>query len=68
MNPLGGLDFFGGGGGYSFDLGATSGAQGGSNTAGGFSVGAFNLGGSSSTAYVVAGLAAVVLLAVVFKK
>ena len=41
------MDFFGGAGGYSFDLGATSGAQGSQNSQGGLTVGEF-MGGSTS--------------------
>jgi len=63
------MDFFGGGGGYNFDLGASSGAQGGANTAGGFSVGAFNLGSDNNNAMLLigAGILAVGLV-LVFKK
>lgn len=63
------MDFFGGAGGYSFDLGASSGASGGSNEAGGFSVGAFNTGGSNNNiALIVAGVAVATVLVLVLRK
>jgi len=60
------MDFFGGAGGYSFDLGATSGAQGSQNSQGGLTVGEFMGGTSSDNKYLLAGVGVViVLLAVV---
>lgn len=65
------MDFFGGGGGYQFDMGSTATAVGGESKTGDFSVGAFNLGSGGDNKNMLligGGIALAVLLVLVLKK